>query len=44
MSHPSVLEAAVVGAPDERWGGAGVAFAIRFKLRAPLWAGRARVV
>jgi acyl-CoA synthetase (AMP-forming)/AMP-acid ligase II len=88
MSHFSVLEAAVIGAPDERWGEAVVAFVVRrpghdvstdaliahcreriaaykrprdvhfidalpklpngkiekFKLRAPLWAGRERAV
>jgi acyl-CoA synthetase (AMP-forming)/AMP-acid ligase II len=88
MSHPGVLEAAVVGAPDERWGEAVVAFVVRrsgydinadtliahcreriaaykrpreihfidalpklpngkiekFKLRAPLWAGRERAI
>jgi acyl-CoA synthetase (AMP-forming)/AMP-acid ligase II len=85
-SHPGVLEAAVVGGPDERWGEAVIAFVVRrsgheinadtliahcreriaaykrprevrfidalpklpngkiekFKLRAPLWAGRER--
>jgi acyl-CoA synthetase (AMP-forming)/AMP-acid ligase II len=88
MSHHGVLEAAVIGAPDERWGEAVVAFVVRrpghdidanaliahcrdriaaykrprdvrfidalpklpngkiekFKLRAPLWAGRERAV
>jgi acyl-CoA synthetase (AMP-forming)/AMP-acid ligase II len=88
LSHPGVLEAAVVGAPDERWGEAVVAFVVKrqgqdvsadaliahckeriaaykrprdvrfidalpklpngkiekFKLRAPLWAGRERAV
>jgi acyl-coenzyme A synthetase/AMP-(fatty) acid ligase len=88
MSHPGVLEAAVVGAPDERWGEAVVAFVVRraghdvgadaliahcreriaaykrprdvrfiealpklpngkiekFRLRAPLWAGRERAI
>jgi acyl-CoA synthetase (AMP-forming)/AMP-acid ligase II len=88
MSHPGVLEAAVVGAPDERWGESVVAFVVKrpgqdlsaealiahcreriaaykrprevrfiealpklpngkiekFKLRAPLWAGRERAI
>jgi acyl-CoA synthetase (AMP-forming)/AMP-acid ligase II len=29
MSHPGVLEATVIGAPDERWGEAVVAFVVR---------------
>jgi acyl-CoA synthetase (AMP-forming)/AMP-acid ligase II len=88
ISHPGVMETAVVGAPDERWGEAVTAFVVRrpgqevseealiahcrdriaaykrprqvrfietlpklpngkiekFKLRAPLWAGRTRNV
>jgi acyl-CoA synthetase (AMP-forming)/AMP-acid ligase II len=87
-SHPSVLEAAVVGGPDERWGEAVVAFVVcrsgesvvaedliahclksiasykrpreirfveslprlpngkveKYKLREPLWGGRARAI
>ena len=88
MSHPAVAEAAVVGAPDERWGEMVMAFVVKrngrdvaaediiahcrekiaaykrpkavkfvdslpklpngkiekFKLRAPLWAGRGRAI
>ena len=88
MSHPAVAEAAVVGAPDERWGESVMAFVVKrhghdvatddiiahcrekiaaykrpkavkfvdslpklpngkiekFKLRAPLWAGRERAI
>jgi acyl-CoA synthetase (AMP-forming)/AMP-acid ligase II len=29
MSHQGVLEAAVIGAPDERWGEGVVAFVVR---------------